>query len=502
MTCPKCGLVQPGERADCPRCGLVFAKWRAGAPASAAAASPPRALAPGAPSGGSGSSGVLPAVAAAVVLGALALIAAVPPSGGALPAGAEVRKDDGFALAPGPEWIALTRDNLRSLAEKSSGRLPDSLVDAFRNLGAEAQPAVSFIRMGGEGFPPVVNVVAMKGRPGPLDARAVDEASATLQRRYRTFLPDFTMKPPERVTVDRLASARLEGAGTLRTKLSGAVARGGTWDPTLRTYRYDVQAAQVREDRIRFVQYLVPGGEHGYVVTFTLPGAAEGERDGEETRILGTFRVLDRPPRFGYVARGAAIGGFVGGLMGIVATLVRGRLRRAAPFAAASVLALGAVFAGSGCRKAMETGPPKPPFAPEHFSRFLPPAPAGWSEGETKLQDADERKMRPPAAMASREFQRGRDRLYVTIVDGGGDPRVNAMYLADQRDGRRVLRAPVPERKGWPTVERETEDGERELVAVVGGRYIVRIASRSASADELRALFDSMDAKGLAATTD
>src|SRR5262249_6292952 len=158
---------------------------------------------------------------------------------------------------------------------------------------------------------------------------------------------------------------------------------------------------------------------------------------------------------------------------------------------------LAALLTGTGCGKALETGPPKPPFAPEHFSRFLPPAPPGWTEGETNLQDADERKMRPPASMASREFRRDSERLFVTIVDGGGDARVTAMYLAEERDGRRVLRAPIPERKGWPTLERETEDRERELVAVVGGRFIVRVASRSAGAEQIRALFDAMDAKGL-----
>src|SRR5262249_29971104 len=160
------------------------------------------------------------------------------------------------------------------------------------------------------GLTPVVNVVAMKGRPAPLDTRAVDEAAQTLHRRFRAILPDFNMKPPELTTVDGMKSARLEGAGTLRTKLSGAVVRSATWDPSLRTYRHDVQEARFREDKIRFIQYLVPGGEHGYVVTFTLPGAAaEGEMDDEVKRILGTFRVLDRPPRFGYAVRGAAIGG-------------------------------------------------------------------------------------------------------------------------------------------------------------------------------------------------
>src|SRR6185295_6982440 len=144
------------------------------------------------------------------------------------------------------------------------------------------------------------------------------------------------------------------------------------------------------------------------------------------------------------------------------------------------------VLAGtSGCNR-LEVGRPTTPLDPEKFVAFLPDSVPGWTAEAPKLIGADQSKMRPPASMAGREFRRDRETMSLVIVDGGGDPRVHFMYLSERRpDGSRHLRAPLPERNGSPIVERETEDGERELVAVVGGRFIVQVASRSASADEL-----------------
>jgi len=164
----------------------------------------------------------------------------------------------------------------------------------------------------------------------------------------------------------------------------------------------------------------------------------------------------------------------------------------------AALFFLLALAGASGCHR-LEVGRPTTPLDPERFVAFLPDSVPGWTAEEPKRLGAEQSKMRPPASMASREFRRDRETMSVVIVDGGGDPKVHFMYLAERRpDGSRHLTAPLPERNGSPTVERETEDGERELTAVVGGRFIVQVVSRSASAEELRRTFDLVDAKKLA----
>jgi hypothetical protein len=84
-----------------------------------------------------------------------------------------------------------------------------------------------------------------------------------------------------------------------------------------------VADAEFARHTLKFRQALVPGRKRAYVVTFTALEKRWDELAPVFQRILDSFRVLQRPPRFGPVLNGAAIGGLIGAILGCMGMLIR-----------------------------------------------------------------------------------------------------------------------------------------------------------------------------------
>jgi hypothetical protein len=135
--------------------------------------------------------------------------------------------------------------------------------------------------------------------------------------------------------------------------------------------------------------------------------------------------------------------------------------------------------------------------APDKLVAFLPPAPQGWKAGKTQELTPEQSKMRPEASMAGRQYRFGNRSFGVAIVDPGWRTEVYAMYMSQRRaDGSRHVQAPFATIGQWPVVERQYDEGDRELNVVVD-RYIVSLTTRTEDEAFLRQVFESMDSKNL-----
>lgn len=106
---------------------------------------------------------------------------------------------------------------------------------------------------------------------------------------------------------------RVESRATIHFKISNAVYEElpGAYPGTVRIGEL-VQPEQFEDFSLRFVQTLIPGKRNAYIVTAAAADDTSGVLDGEFARALDSFRVHERPPRFGPVVTGGLRGALVG----------------------------------------------------------------------------------------------------------------------------------------------------------------------------------------------
>ena len=309
MTCPKCGNEQPDVFSQCQKCRYIFpSTQRSAAPVSEETPSSPISVSSG-PS--------IPAFLGAIV-GVLLLGAALwwlwTPEGLPLPENPYVNEKHQFALAPPSGWVMLSPDNYQEMFEKLGSRLPKSLQDGLSNRRIE----VGFIKLLEEpNFSPNINVVVMQTEVPELDEKQLEEGSQVLSAEFKRVLESYKLEKSELVTVDELTSAQFSSRGTLKLKVADAKGSVRESIPGWPTYKEETPAQWVSFD-LKLTQTLVPGKKRAYIITCTSDANQNREYKRAFDEAIDSFRVLQRPARFGPIV----MGGLQGGLLASLAYLL------------------------------------------------------------------------------------------------------------------------------------------------------------------------------------
>lgn len=141
-----------------------------------------------------------------------------------------------------------------------------------------------------------------------LDEKQLEEGAQVLTSEFKRVMDSYKLEKSELITVDELTSAQFSTRGTL--KLKAADTKGSVREsiPGWPTYTEEVPAQWVSFD-LKLTQTLVPGKKRAYIITCTadVKQNQEYKRAFEET--IDSFRVLERPARFGPIVMGVYRGG-------------------------------------------------------------------------------------------------------------------------------------------------------------------------------------------------
>lgn len=292
MTCPKCGHEQPDVFTQCQQCRFIFPTQPHKTQQTATAVQTPFAPIQGGPS--------IPAFFGALA-GAIVLILAIwwlfTPEGLPLPDGAYVNEKHHFAMSVPKGWVILTADNYQEMFQKLGDRLPKGLQEGLSHRRTE----VGFLKlMEDADFSPNINVVVIEGDVPPLDESQIEEASNALTAEFSRVLDSYKLEKSELVTVDELNSLKFSSRGQLKFRVSNQQAQNS--------------ADEWKTYDLRITQTLVPGRKKAYIVTCTAEAlrSQDSKRDFEDA--VDSFRVLQRPARFGPIVMGGLQGGLIAAL--------------------------------------------------------------------------------------------------------------------------------------------------------------------------------------------
>ena len=305
MTCPKCGHEQPDVFSQCQKCRYIFPSTKQ----NAAPVRAPFSSSPVSVSSGPSISALLGAIVGAIFLGAI-LWWLWTPSGLPLPEDPYINEKNHFAMAVPAGWVLLSPDNYKEMFEKLGSKLPKSLQEGLSNRQIEA----GFIKLLDEpNFSPNVNVVVMQTEVPELDEKQLEEGGRVLAAQYTKVLDSYKLENSALVTVDELTSAQFNSRGELKLKVAesqGSVEQSSSgW----RTYKEDAPA-QWRTFDLKISQTLVPGKKRAYIITCTAEAAQHQEYRRAFANIVDSFRVLERPARFGPIVTGGIQGGLLASL--------------------------------------------------------------------------------------------------------------------------------------------------------------------------------------------
>jgi len=325
MKCPSCGNEQADGWLSCQKCHIIFSRWQSGPaaprppaaskpmplpqrPVEAQAPRPPRMYgdpppeppqpsastpAPTAP----GPAG-WPVYLALVLPFVAGLWWLLNPKGMAVEPGSHRDEQNHFAVHAPADWVALTRENYEAIVRQFGSQLPANLSQALNGRGV----AVSFVRLGQpERFAPSLNVVVVNHAPPPINEKSKKEAAETFAQGFSALFPDYKQESVKIIAVDKLRSLEIVSTASMPFRLPAEAERSSLV--------------------LRMRQVLVPGKKLAYLLTFT--ESAAGDSAGAYLRMLGSFRVLKRPPRFNPVVNGGLIGGLLGGLLFMLGNLAR-----------------------------------------------------------------------------------------------------------------------------------------------------------------------------------
>lgn len=306
MTCPKCGNEQPDVFSQCQKCRYIFPR-------------PPANVRK--PIGRAGSIGSLPdgdtpsvltllgAVAAAAVLG-LALWWLYSPEGLPLPDGAYVNDRQAFAISVPADWMVLTSDNYEEMFEKLGDRFPKTLQEGL----SERKIEVGFMKLlENADFSPSVNIVIVQNEVPALNEEQKEEAARALSAEFGRVLDKYKLERSELITVDDLTSLRFTSRGAMKFKVADSEPVYRETMPGWRTATRHTPAEWKSFD-LQFLQVLVPGKKRAYIITCTAMVSQYKDFRRSFENAIESFRVIERPPRFGPIITGGLQGGIIGAL--------------------------------------------------------------------------------------------------------------------------------------------------------------------------------------------
>ena len=309
MVCPKCGNEQPDVFSQCQKCRFIFP--------SSSANQPNRTVHT---STGSSSGGF--AHPAVIILGALSVIALLAfalwwlNSPESLPPleGSYVNSVNRFSMLAPSDWLVLTSENYEELFQKMGDRFPKMLRDGLASRKTE----VGFMKvLENADFSPSVNVVIMKTEMPELDETQLAEGAKVLSEGFRHVLDNYKMERSELVTVDELTSAQFTHRGSLKLRVDKPPSPEG-----MGGYAGEGGTSEWKSFDLQFVQTLVPGKGRAYIITSSALVTQYPEYKKNFDGILDSFRVLQRPSRFGSIVMGALNGGLASAMAYLLFTVL------------------------------------------------------------------------------------------------------------------------------------------------------------------------------------
>jgi hypothetical protein len=315
MQCPKCRHEQEDGLAECQHCGVIFARIPAAAhpaePHPVPAKPEPDAL----PDPEPVREEKRPAPLAASVL-AIALIAGVLwwlnfPSGLSRGQATHVNPDKGFALTPPADWLTLTASNYQDILKPYQDHFPKEL----RRVMAAANFEISFVKIPekiGE-FTPSLNVIAMplKGSLPPLTESKKDKAVGVVSGEMSRLLDNYQLASSRITEIDKLKSLEINSTASVKVVFSPATpiySEAGAFG-----FRHVTgHTPEVsRTFEFKTLQTMVPGRRWAYIISCSFEAADPQNAESTCKSVVNSFRVSDRPPRFGGVTTGALNGGLI-----------------------------------------------------------------------------------------------------------------------------------------------------------------------------------------------
>lgn len=305
MTCPKCGHEQPDVFSQCQKCRFIFPVAQRTRPATSSATGPSLVSVSSGPS--------IPAFLGALA-GATLLAAALwwlwTPAGLAVSEDSYINEKHHFAMAAPAGWVALSPDNYQEMLQQLGHRLPKSLQDGLSNRRIE----VGFIKLLEEpNFSPNINVVVMQIEVPKLDEKQLEEGAQALSAEFKKILASYKLEKSELITVDELTCAQFSSRGTLKIKVEDAKGSVNESLPGWPRYTEDAPAQWASFD-LKMTQTLVPGKKRAYIITCTSDAKQDRDYKRAFDNAVDSFRVLERPARFGPIVMGGLQGGLIAAL--------------------------------------------------------------------------------------------------------------------------------------------------------------------------------------------
>lgn len=327
MECPKCRHVQSDGMTECQRCGVIFSRIPQ---VSDRAATREDILVRKAELSADAATRS-PAAQVALIL-MLLVFAGIgwwlnSPSGLPVPVGAYKDADKAFALSPPADWLLITPANYRALIDEYKGRFPAHL----QRFMSSKDLAVGYMRIQDrEGsLPPTVNVIAMslKNPLPPLTEADKTEGTKLITAELAKNIANYELISSRIVTIDKQKSLELTSSGSINLLVTPATA---IMSPTtaLNTQHVVGYTEKVyREIEVRAIQTLIPGRKWAYILSCTYDATDSDFPLETCKRIQESFRISERPPRFGPIVMGGLNGGIAAGcgflLFMLVARLFR-----------------------------------------------------------------------------------------------------------------------------------------------------------------------------------
>lgn len=313
MQCQKCGHPQADGNLECEKCGVIFAKLlNAGLPPGKTAAASDRYAPPDLFAAAEDK----PPASLISLLAALLVIAGALwwlnfPSGRSASDATHVNKEKGFALRPPEKWLALTAGNYEDILKPYQDRFPAE----WRKMIAQAKFEIAFVQIPEkEGqYSPSLNIIAMplKGSLPPLTESEREVATKAISGELGKAISTYQLSGSRITEVDKIKSLEIVGTASMRFVLSPAVpiySERGAFG-----FRQVIgqTEAVIHELELKSVQTFVPGRRFGYVVSCNFEQSDPGDAEATCRRTLDSFRVADRPSRFGNITMGALNGGLI-----------------------------------------------------------------------------------------------------------------------------------------------------------------------------------------------
>lgn len=263
-----------------------------------------------------------------VILLLLAVVAAAwwlnNPAIASIPDGAHIDQKNGFAVKAPTDWFLITPENYHTIANQVGDKIPKEL---SRMIGKAAPGfTVSFIKIPATDtdFSPNFNlaVIDTKGKNlPPLTEGEKKKATEAVSKEFSRMLPGYRMLESKIVEVDRVDSLQITGQAelTVVTKQSTPIYS----EPGAFGYRRVTGHTEAEKQtyQVKTIQTVIPGKGRAYALSFMFDDLKTPEMAKLHSEVLNSFKLLERPPRFGALVMGALNGGLFGAglyLLGLI----------------------------------------------------------------------------------------------------------------------------------------------------------------------------------------